>query len=103
MGKKVQSKEAILELLRKNREKIISFGVIKMGLFGSFLTNDFTSKSDVDFLVEFDTGEKTYDNFMNLSFFLENLLGRKVEIVTPQALSPYIGPYILKQAEYVQI
>src|SRR5690606_13991074 len=100
MEKKVQSKESILKLIRQNREKIIALGVVKMGLFGSFLTNDFTSESDVDFLVEFDEGKKTYDNFMDLAFFLEKLLGRKVEIVTPQALSPYIGPYILRQAEY---
>jgi predicted nucleotidyltransferase len=56
----------------------------------------------VDLLVEFAPGEKTYDNFMELSFYLEDLLGRKVELVTPQSLSKHIGPHILKQVEHVR-
>jgi len=103
MGNPVQSKEAILSLLRTNRSKVRQFGVSKLSLFGSFLTNHFNADSDVDFLVEFHPNMKTYDNFMELSFFLENLLGRKVEIITPQSLSPYIGPRILKEAEYVAL
>ena len=99
----VQSKEAILSLLRINRSKIRRFGVAKLSLFGSFLTNRFHADSDVDLLVEFYPGQKTYDNFMELSFFLEDLLGRRVELVTPQSLSPYIGPHILKEAENVAL
>jgi predicted nucleotidyltransferase len=57
--------------------------------------------SDIDLLVEFEPGKKTFDNFMNLSFYLEELLGRKVDILTPQSLSKYIGPHILREAEYV--
>ena len=101
MEKAVQSKEAIVSLLHSNRAKLRRFGVSKLSLFGSFLTNRFNSDSDVDFLVEFQPKMKTYDNFMELSFFLEELLGRSVEIVTPQSLSPYIGPHILKEAEHV--
>jgi uncharacterized protein len=103
MGKAVQSKEAILSLLHINRNKIRRFGVSKLSLFGSFLTDRFNSDSDVDLLITFHPHMKTYDNFMELSFFLEDLLGRKVEIVTPQSLSPYIGPHILKEAEHVSI
>ena len=55
----------------------------------------------MDFLVEFEQGKKTYDNFMELSFFLEELMGRKVELVTPQSLNKYIGPYILNQVVHV--
>jgi len=103
MGNMVQSKEALLSLLQKNRNEIRLFGVSNLSLFGSFLTNSLHSKSDVDFLVEFQPNMKTYDNFMELSFFLEDLLGRRVELVTPQSLSPYIGPYILKEAEHVAL
>ena len=103
MEKAVQSKEAIVSLLHSNRAKLRRFGVSKLSLFGSFLTNRFNSDSDVDFLVEFQPKMKTYDNFMELSFFLEELLGRSVEIVTPQSLSPYIGPHILKEAEHVAL
>lgn len=99
----VQNKTLLLSALAVNRDKIKSFGVLKLGVFGSFITNNVKSNSDVDLLVEFDPAKKNYDNFIELSFYLEELLGRKVELVTPQALSKYIGPHILKQAEYVAI
>jgi hypothetical protein len=49
----------------------------------------------------FESGQKTFDHFMALSFLLEDLLQRRVELVTPEGLSPYIGPYILQEVEYV--
>lgn len=74
-----------------------------MSIFGSFISGKLDVDSDVDLLVDFDPSQKSYDNFMDLSFFLEDLLGRKVELVTPQSLSKYIGSHILKQAEHVAI
>lgn len=103
MESAVQSKEAILSLLQMKRNEIRRFGVSKLSLFGSFLTDRFHADSDVDFLVEFHPNMKTYDHFMELSFFLEDLLGRRVELVTPQSLSPYIGPHILKEAQHVAL
>jgi predicted nucleotidyltransferase len=103
MTRVVQNKETLLSLLLGNREKIRSFGVSKLSLFGSFADNKPMPNSDVDLLIEFDPTQKSYDNFMDLSFYLEDLLGRKVELVTPQSLSKHIGPYILKQAENVAI
>jgi hypothetical protein len=82
---------------------IKGYGVNKLGLFGSFAKGSFTETSDIDLLVEFKPEEKTFDNFMNLSFFLEELFGRKVELVTPQSLSKFIGPYILKEVENVNL
>jgi predicted nucleotidyltransferase len=52
--------------------------------------------SDKDILVEFTPEKHTFDNFMEVVFLLEEILGRKVEMITPEALSPHIGPYILK-------
>lgn len=74
---------------------------MNLSLFGSFITGKLHADSDVDLLVEFDPKQKSYDNFMDLSFFLEDLLGRKVEVVTKQSLSKYIAPHILSQAENV--
>jgi predicted nucleotidyltransferase len=59
--------------------------------------------SDVDLLVEFIPEKKSFDNFMELSFFLEGLLGRKVELVTPQSLSKHIGPHILNEVVNVSL
>ena len=60
-------------------------------------------QSDVDLLVEFEEGQKSFDNFMHLSFLLEEVLQRRVELVTLEALSPYIGPYILREVEYAPL
>ena len=62
-----------------------------------------TSKSDIDILVEFEPGQKTFDNFMRLAFFLEELLGRRVDLVTMESLSPHIGPFILDKVEYAAL
>ena len=97
----VQNKRTLISLLKANRQKLRSYGVSSLSIFGSFITGKFTETSDVDLLVDFDANQKSYDNFMDLSFFLEDLLGRKVEVVTPQSLSKYLGPHILKQAERV--
>jgi predicted nucleotidyltransferase len=70
-------------------------------LFGSVLRDEATPDSDVDFLVEFVPEYKTLDNFMGLALFLERLLRSRVEIVTPEFLSPHIGPDILREAEEV--
>ena len=103
MQTKVQNKQSLFSLLKANSQKLRSFGVSNLSVFGSFITGKLHADSDVDLLVEFDPQQKTYDNFMELSFFLEDLLGRKVEVVTPQSLSKYIGPHILNQAEYVPL
>jgi len=97
----VQNKASLFSRLQANGEKLKSFGVSNMSVFGSFTTGKLHTDSDVDLLVEFDPLKKNYDNFMDLSFFLEDLLGRKVEVVTPQSLSKFIGPHILSQAENV--
>lgn len=93
----------LFSALVENKQKIRSFGVTKLSVFGSFITGKFSPDSDVDFLVEFEPRQKNYDNFIELSFYLEDLLGRKIELVTPQGLNKHLGPHILKQAEYVAI
>lgn len=96
----VQTKEQVFTLLRKHQPHLQSFGVKRYGLFGSFVQGRQKPQSDIDILVEFETGKKTFDNFMHLAFFLEEILGRRVDLVTPESLSPYIGPNILREVEY---
>ena len=87
----------------RERKRLAELGVVSIGLFGSFVRGDQNPESDIDLLVEFTPSKHTFDNFMDLSFLLEDLLGHKVEIITPEALSPYIGPHILKEVERVAI
>jgi hypothetical protein len=79
----------------------VTYGVRKVGLFGSFVRGQQNLESDVDLLVEFEPDKKTYDNFVHLCFFLEDVFKRQVEVVTPESLSPHLGPHILNEVEYV--
>ena len=101
MTRPVESKKEALGRLRAAGAKLTGFGVIRIGLFGSFITNRQTQTSDINILVEFTPDRHSFDNFMDLSFFLEDLLGREVDLVTVDALSPHIGPHILKEVERV--
>jgi predicted nucleotidyltransferase len=103
MVKKVKTKNAIFRRILKKRERLAFLGVRSIGLFGSFVRGDETSLSDVDILVEFMPEKHTFDNFMEVAFLLEEILRRKVELVTPEGLSPHIGPYILREVERVPI
>jgi uncharacterized protein len=86
----------VIDILKSHEEEIKKrFGVRRIGLFGSFARGEQKDTSDVDILVEFE--EPTFDNFMNLAFFLEDLFSRRVELVTPDSLSPYIAPYVKKE------
>ncbi len=99
----VQTEDHVLSLIKKYQDQIRAFGVQRLGLFGSFVRGEQTENSDIDLLVEFDPGKKTFDSFIHLAFFLEELFGRPVELVTPESLSPYIGPHVMKEVEYVTI
>ncbi len=103
MNKKADTKEFIFQRLKDEREKLAFFGVKNIGLFGSFVRGSQTSLSDIDILVEFMPEKHTFENFMEVAFLLEELLGRKVELVTTEALSPHIGPHILREVERVPI
>jgi hypothetical protein len=96
-------KDSILALLSANKAALASYGVNRIGLFGSYIRNEATAQSDIDLLVDIQMEKKTFSNFLSLNHFLENLFGRKVELVTTQSLSPYIGPHILKTVEYVAV
>ncbi len=97
----VHTKEEIIERLRRISSELRELSVERLGLFGSFARDEQRDDSDVDILVEFAPGRKNFDNFMNLNFKLEDVLQRHVEVVTRESLSPYIGPHILEEAEYV--
>jgi uncharacterized protein len=95
------TKQDIVERLLRSQSAIKTLGVKRLGLFGSFVRGDQDADSDVDLLVEFEPEKKTFDNFTKLSFLLEDALQRQVELVTTEALSPYIGPHILEEVEFV--
>ena len=86
----------------KNNEELIrqQYGVKRIGVFGSFARGEERGDSDIDILVIFEEGAKTFDNFMELKFFLEDLFVRKVDLVTINALRPQLREEILKEVAY---
>jgi len=78
------------------------YGVKRIGFFGSFVRSKQKETSDIDVLVEFEKGAKTFDNYMNLKFFLEDVFGRKVDLVIIDALKPDIKDRILKEVKYAE-
>lgn len=96
-----QTRKEIVQILQEYRDRVRALGVRRLGLFGSFVREAARPESDVDVWVEFEPGRKTFDNFMELAFLLEDLFQRPVELVTPESVSPYIRPYIESELEYV--
>lgn len=92
--------KTVLDIIRKNEKKIGAYGVKRIGIFGSFVKSEQHRRSDVDILVEFKQGEKTFDHYMDLKYFLEGLLRREVDLVVKEALKPKIKPYVIKEVVY---
>ena len=78
----VQTKRDAVRILKTHGSQIRSLGVKRLGLFGSFVHDNQKPESDVDLLVDFDPHKKTFDNFFELSVLLEQILGRRIELVT---------------------
>ena len=96
------TKENILSILKKHKPALSAYGVSAVGLFGSYLNGRQTHNSDIDLLIVFDPDKENYDNYMAVYDFCENLFkNEKVEIVTKNGLSKYIGPKILNTVVYV--
>jgi len=96
----IMSANEIIKIIRKNNEKLSQFGVQQIGLFGSQSRGDATATSDLDFLVEFVQGQKNFDNYIELCFFLEDLFGKKIDLLTAESLSPHLKDQILKEVRY---
>jgi len=95
------SKNTILSVIRRHKPQLSLFGVNRIGLFGSYVRNEQKPQSDIDILVDFEPEKETFDNFMGLYSYLEALFANeKVEVVTVNGLSPYIGRHILKEVSY---
>ncbi|NCP03187.1 MAG: nucleotidyltransferase family protein [Deltaproteobacteria bacterium] len=97
------SANEIIKIIRRNKAKLDQFGVKQIGLFGSQSRGDANEESDIDFLVEFTQGRKSYDNFIELCFFLENLFNKKVDLLTAESLNPYLKEQILREVKYETI
>lgn len=98
------NKQEIFQTIIDNKETIKSFGVTQIGLFGSYVRDEQTIESDIDFLVDIEKEKKTLKNFIDFCDLLESLFkDNKIDIVSKNGLSEFIGPHILKEVNYVEI
>jgi predicted nucleotidyltransferase len=93
-------RQQIFRTLQAHQEAIRALGTRKLGLFGSFARGEATETSDLDFLVEFEPGAKSFDNYMDLKALLEELFGRRVDLVLSSVIKPRLRDKILQETVY---
>ena len=92
------NKEQALALLRTHKAILVQrFGVVDMALFGSTARDEATAGSDMDILIRFD-GPATSKRYFGVQFYLEDLTGLAVDLVTDKALRPELRPYVEREA-----
>jgi uncharacterized protein len=96
------TKDYILRTIKTHKAELTKFGIQNIGLFGSYVRDEQSKKSDIDILIDFVPDKESFDNYMAIYDYFERLFkNEKIEIVTKNGLSPYIGPKILKEVMYV--
>jgi predicted nucleotidyltransferase len=86
--------------MHEHSQEIQAYGVKRLGLFGSCARATKRPDSDIDFLVEFARGRKSFDNYMDLKFYLERVFHRKVDLVIKDTLKPRIKKSVLAEVKY---
>lgn len=93
-----RNRDQIIETIQRNRVTIRRYGVRRLGLFGSFAKGTGGAKSDLDFVVEFEN--KSFDAYMGLKLYLEELFDSPVDLVLINTLKPQLRDHILQEAVY---
>lgn len=94
------SRDEILRLLSQHRSELKHAGVRRLACFGSVARGEARADSDIDFIVEF-TGTPDFARYMDLKFYLEDLLGKRVDLVTHKALRPQLRAHVEREAVHV--
>ncbi len=97
---KIIDLKTVLNTFKKQEKICEKFKIKSLALFGSTVRNQATENSDLDFLVEFQ-GNATFDGYMDLKFYLEDLFNKPVDLVVKEDLKPVIKETIIKEAVYV--
>ncbi len=88
--------DEILKKIEAHRSAIKAYGVRSLGLFGSYARGEQKRGSDLDFVVQFE--RKSFDAYMDLKAYLENLFERRVELVISETIKPRLRKTILQEA-----
>jgi uncharacterized protein len=94
---------AVQKSLNEHKSQISSYGVSRIGVYGSIVRGEMKESSDIDMIVEFSLGKKNYDNYIDLVFMLESLFKRKIDMVTSDSLTEPFKKYIRDEVEYFEV
>ncbi|MGQ0666329.1 MAG: nucleotidyltransferase family protein [Nitrospiraceae bacterium] len=94
----MKSREEVLKVVEQNGATLRKLGVRRLGLFGSYARGEATPGSDLDFVVEF--SGKSFDAYMDLKSYLEELFRSRVDLVTVSSIKPRLLPIIQREAVY---
>lgn len=95
------AKESVLQKIKSVKAELALYGIRDIGVFGSYARGEQTDVSDIDILIDFEPHRENFDSYMAVYDILEALFGnRRIDIVTKNGLSPYIGPQILQEVQY---
>ena len=98
----MMNRKSILMALKSKEYEFSKLGIRTVGLFGSYARDEQLENSDIDILLDFEHDKETFDNLMAVYDILEEMFKHyKVDVVTRNGLSPYIGPWILNEVNYV--
>ncbi len=98
----MKSFEEIKKKIEDRREELkVRFKIKDIGIFGSYVRGDQDETSDVDILVDYSDEHISLFDVVEIKYYLEELLGVKVDIVTKEALKPVIGKYILEEVVFI--
>jgi len=96
---KTLSLKDIMRILRAHRDTLSEkYGVTEIAVFGSYARNDYKGKSDIDVFVELKPKFKTFDNFMDLKFYLQKITSKKIDLVIKNSIRKELKPIIFKEA-----
>ncbi len=98
MGENITIKN-LLRILKDNKITLSEkYGVTDIAVFGSYVRNEHKGKSDIDIFVELKPGFRTFDNFMDLKFYLQKITSKKIDLVVKDSIRQELKPAIFKEA-----
>ncbi len=94
--------EDIIKILKTYKSTLTNdYAVQELAIFGSYARNEQKHDSDIDIMVTFQEGYSTFDNYMELNFFLTDLFAIKVDLITKKSIRQELKKYLLEEAVYV--
>ena len=97
----IMNRDLILTVLQEHQDNLIALGVKSLAVFGSVARNEADAESDIDILVTFRDTPVTFDAYMDVKIYLEDLLKNPVDLVIAESLHSRIKPFVQQDAVYV--